>query len=194
MKRKIKKRPWIALYSQSGNEIRALSGMIKRSPDFIIGNHKMKDITKITPNIESSTIYVHNRPSVEELTSIFETFDNPIITLHGWLRVIPAEICKRYDIYNGHPGWIVDYPELKGLNPQDKVADSIKDYEVIGSVIHKVVPEVDAGEITHKLKMNNKYYKGRLPKRKEKIKDYVYRTNTTTSLLTWIEFSKKFLK
>ena len=189
----MKKRPWIAMFSQTGNEILKLSSAINRSPNFIIGNHRDNTIPKINSRIESSTVYVSNKPTAEELTVIFDTFENPIITLHGWLRIIPAEVCGRYEIYNGHPGYIVDYPELKGLNPQDKVSKYIKDYREIGSVVHEVVPEVDAGAIITECKMVNKYYKKPLPKQRSKVKDYVYNTSTITSLMAWMDFSKEYL-
>ena len=43
-----------------------------------------------------------------------------LITLHGYLRIIPENICKQCKhIYNGHPGLINMYPELKGKDPQE---------------------------------------------------------------------------
>jgi folate-dependent phosphoribosylglycinamide formyltransferase PurN len=49
---------------------------------------------------------------------LLEQFPDAIVTLHGWLRVIPAYVCERSRIYNGHPGLITKYPELKGKDPQ----------------------------------------------------------------------------
>jgi phosphoribosylglycinamide formyltransferase-1 len=84
-------------------------------------------------------------PTVEEYDQLFKSYD--IITLHGWLRIIPPDICEKYNIYNGHPGLILPfkYPDLKGKHPQ-KRAWELKHSEV-GCVIHKVTSEVDCGDI-----------------------------------------------
>ena len=67
--------------------------------------------------------------------------------MHGWLRIVPEEICDKYEIYNGHPGLITEYPELKGKDPQVRAFEG--KYKLAGSVIHEVVPEVDAGKILY---------------------------------------------
>jgi folate-dependent phosphoribosylglycinamide formyltransferase PurN len=59
---------------------------------------------------------------------------------------VPPDICKKYKIYNGHPGLISEFPELKGKDPVQRVwAD--KTYKRFGSVIHLVTAEVDEGKI-----------------------------------------------
>ena len=58
---------------------------------------------------------------------------------------MPGDICDEFDIYNGHPGLITKYPELKGKDPQEK-AYRLGLHES-GCVIHKAVAEVDSGEI-----------------------------------------------
>ena len=52
-------------------------------------------------------------------------------------------------IYNGHPGLITDYPELKGKDPQVKAFKGIKEgrYNTAGAVLHKVVAGVDEGRV-----------------------------------------------
>ena len=72
-------------------------------------------------------------------------YENPIITLHGWLRIMPPEICNKYEIYNGHPGLITKYPELKGKDPQIRAFES--KHPVAGAVLHRVTEGVDEGEI-----------------------------------------------
>ena len=72
---------------------------------------------------------------------------NTLVTLHGWLNIIPEEICNEYTIYNGHPGMITFYPELKGKDPVERAWEKIDTYHFVGSVVHKVVPEVDSGSI-----------------------------------------------
>ena len=82
---------------------------------------------------------------MKELQFVCGLYENPIITLHGWLRIMPPEICNRYEIYNGHPGLITKYPELKGKDPQMRAWEG--DYEFCGSVLHRVTEGVDEGEI-----------------------------------------------
>ena len=48
-------------------------------------------------------------------------------------------------MYNGHPGLITKYPELKGKDPQQKAWDL--DLPTSGCVIHKVIAGVDEGPV-----------------------------------------------
>jgi folate-dependent phosphoribosylglycinamide formyltransferase PurN len=48
-------------------------------------------------------------------------------------------------MYNGHPGLITKYPELKGKDPQIRAFQG--NYNTGGCVIHKVTPGVDEGEV-----------------------------------------------
>lgn len=72
--------------------------------------------------------------------------EHSLITLHGWLRILPKEFCETYKhLYNGHPGLINHFPELKGKDPQEKAFKW--GHTLIGSVVHRVTAEVDEGEI-----------------------------------------------
>jgi folate-dependent phosphoribosylglycinamide formyltransferase PurN len=86
-----------------------------------------------------------NKPALEEYEEVLSQYDNPLITLHGWLRVLPEEITNKYEIYNGHPGLITIYPDLKGKDPQVKAWEA--NYKTIGSVIHRVTAGVDEGPV-----------------------------------------------
>ena len=55
-------------------------------------------------------------------------------------------------IYNGHPGLITKYPELKGKDPQVKAHKL--GHEVAGAVIHKVVAGVDEGKVIMEERFN----------------------------------------
>ena len=148
-------RPWITFFSQTGTEINNLSNYLGVYPDAIITNRlNTKGVNKDL--ITTSTFREHKlnrtiwymldaKPTVENYKEILSHFDNPVITLHGYLRIIPREICEQYEIYNLHPGLIDKYPSLKGFNPQERAF--AQKYKLAGCVIHKVVPEVDAGEI-----------------------------------------------
>ena len=139
-------RPWIAFFSQTGSEIVEVSKLLGRWPDMIITNERPEHLRKIHPALElKHLVFVENKPSEEELFSIIAQYDDPIITLHGWLRIMPAVICNRFEIYNGHPGLITQYPELKGKDPQQKAFDLGLEHS--GCVIHKVTEGVDEGVI-----------------------------------------------
>jgi len=148
-------RPWVAFFSQTGTEIHNLSNEIGVYPDAIITNNPT--ISKINSALRYVTEFRTNKlnreilhtltskPTVEEYENILSKFKNPILTLHGYLRIIPKQICEKYETYNLHPGLIDKYPELKGFNPQERAYRD--NYKLAGCVIHKVTPEVDEGEI-----------------------------------------------
>jgi len=89
-----------------------------------------------------------------ENTNPYESADT-IITLHGYLRIITEPVCRKYNIFNGHPAAIELYPELKGMDPQVRAWENKSAYKFIGSVVHKVVPEVDAGEVISQVNVIN---------------------------------------
>lgn len=75
-----------------------------------------------------------------------------VITLHGWLRIIPEEIIKEYPtMFNGHPGLITKYPELKGKDPQMKAWNL--NLNTSGCVIHQVTAGVDEGPIMRQVEI-----------------------------------------
>jgi folate-dependent phosphoribosylglycinamide formyltransferase PurN len=136
-------RPWVAFFSQSGKEIVDIATKLERWPDLIVTNDRPSKIRQIDRRIVNCKV-IKNRPSVEDY-QLLEFYNNPIITLHGWLRVVPPSICSKYEIYNGHPGLITEYEELKGKDPQVRAFQG--KYPTIGSVIHKVVEGIDEGDI-----------------------------------------------
>jgi folate-dependent phosphoribosylglycinamide formyltransferase PurN len=147
-----KNKRWVALYSMTGSEIVKISRHIGKYPDLIITDNE--NIESWHPMMKSlaylkilTTISKANRKNIEVLKSLFTSDYQTRITLHGWLNIVPAEICETFEIYNGHPGYISEYPELKGKDPQQRAWDSIDKYPVVGSVVHRVVAEVDAGYI-----------------------------------------------
>lgn len=128
---------WIALFSQSGSEIKELSTILGRKPDLVLTNNK--NTKQYCDNVEA--VYM----SHEEIMQYLRTFNqNCFITLHGYLRIIPADVCERHEIINGHPGLITMYPELKGKDPQERITLSMS---LIGSVCHEVTAGVDEGPV-----------------------------------------------
>ncbi len=139
-------RPWITFFSQTGSEIVQISEALGRWPDMIITNRRPKSARTINPKLPKDKLYfTSNKPEEYEYLHYLRQIKNPIITLHGWLRVLPEGICNKYEIYNGHPGLITRYPELKGKDPQMRAFAG--GYNTAGCVIHKVTPGVDEGEV-----------------------------------------------
>ena len=139
----MKKHPtkrWIALFSHTGSEIHNLSKRLNIKPDSIVTN--VSPDKKIHEQF-SPVLHVSKKPTIQQYRSFLDT--DSFITLHGWMRIIPEEICKDYEIYNLHPGLITQYPELKGKDPQSRVLG--KSYDSVGCVIHRASSELDSGEV-----------------------------------------------
>ena len=171
---------WIAFFSQTGSEIANISEALGRYPDLIITNKDPEKCQDVDQRIDR--LYrISRKPSVEEYEEILSVFENPIITLHGYLRILPEEICKKYEIYNGHPGLITEYPELKGKDPQLRAFEG--KYEQAGAVLHKVIPEVDEGEVIDESKFSSK----------DLTLDELFRILKEVSLNMWCKFLKKVL-
>jgi folate-dependent phosphoribosylglycinamide formyltransferase PurN len=138
---------WVALFSQTGSEIYNLSKDLKRSPDVIVTNKSFQDIELINFNLVnthwSKFLWLPKKPTVDEYILALEGAD--IVTLHGYLRIIPKEVCDMFNIYNLHPAPLTRYPFLKGKDPQKKIFEQKLDYG--GNTIHKCTAELDSGEI-----------------------------------------------
>jgi folate-dependent phosphoribosylglycinamide formyltransferase PurN len=137
---------WIAFFSQTGAEIADIAESLGRWPDRIITNDRPDHLRTIDSRIEEKGYFTFsNKPTLEEYEELLFYFPEAVITLHGWLRIMPPEICEKYMIYNGHPGLITEYPELKGKDPQVRAFEA--KHPVAGAVLHKVVAGVDEGRI-----------------------------------------------
>ena len=177
------KRPWIAFFSQTGTEIVDLAESLGRWPDLIVTNQRPVGLRVINKKLKETDVLVtvSNRPNVSELEEVIGYYDNPIITLHGWLRVMPASICEKYKIYNGHPGLITEYPELKGKDPQIRAFEG--KYPVMGCVLHKVTAGVDEGRVISETRFNAF----------EITEEEMWKATRDRSLYLWINFLKKVL-
>ena len=141
-----KTRQWIAYFSQTGSEIVEVSKILGYWPDRIITNKRPDYLRTIHPEIPKELLmWTENKPELHEYDWLMRDFNNPVVTLHGWLRVVPGDICNKYEIYNGHPGLITKYPDLKGKDPQKRAWEGC--YPTAGCVIHEVTAGVDEGEI-----------------------------------------------
>jgi folate-dependent phosphoribosylglycinamide formyltransferase PurN len=138
---------WIALFSYTGTELCQVIKKLGRDPDLVITNNpdKINDDGALGDWVGHC---ISNRPTVGEYDAYFNIIDTDqevLITLHGWNRIIPAEICNKYTIYNIHPGDVIKYPQLIGADPQKKAVRL--QLPTSGIIIHQVTPEVDQGPI-----------------------------------------------
>ena len=176
------KRPWITFFSQTGAEIADIAESIGRRPDRIITNDRPEHLRTIDPRIEKQGYFTFsNKPEEEEYIELLEQFPDAIVTLHGWLRVVPAYVCERSRIYNGHPGLITEYPELKGKDPQIRAYEG--KYPVAGAVLHHVTAGVDEGKIIAEERFNADNLE----------LDDLFRILRDRSLYMWCNFLKKVL-
>jgi len=178
---------WVALFSQSGSEIADISDTLGKKPDLVITNRRPEHLRQIDSRITSQDFILHetaNKPKEKNLKSIFEQYSKDselIVTLHGWLRIMPPDICEQYKIYNGHPGLITKYPELKGKDPQVRMMNG--SYDTMGCVLHEVTAGVDEGEILLSKEVS----------RKELEEQDIFRILSNISQELWIKFLKNKL-
>jgi len=131
---------WIALYSQTGDELRKLQKLLNgRAPDMVLTTNPKKyvDCTRTARELH----YQVEAVLLEQLRP------GDIVTLHGYLFILSDKVLSIPGVkfYNGHPGLVTLYPELKGKDPQQKIFNSF--YPVVGCIIHEVTSEVDSGPI-----------------------------------------------
>lgn len=176
---------WTVFVSQTGSEVYNISKELGILPKLLVTNNIKKINTKVKEylEIEGCTILeIPFRPLLDDYLQE-EILNSDIITLHGYLRVLPGDFINSYTgkIYNGHPALITKYPELKGLNKQEDVFYYKEKYPIIGSVIHKVTPILDDGEILEECYTNNDVTS----------LDDAYSKLKQTSYESWIKFFKK---
>ena len=144
------KKKWVAFFSQTGSEICQIAESLDRWPDLIITNKRPEHLRTIDSRIPQDTLrWTANKPELHEYRWLLQDYTDAVITLHGWLRIMPKEICERFNVFNGHPGLITEYPELKGKDPQIRAYEGIKEgkYLNAGAVLHKVTAGVDEGKV-----------------------------------------------
>lgn len=176
---------WVALISQTGKELTDICKSLDIYPDLVLSTnerHKLnQDFQDLLATNKINFVYIPLRDS-KDISKLSAYLDrSTLVTLHGWLRIIPEQICEKYNIYNGHPGDILQYPELKGFNPQEK-AFNFK-IPISGSVIHKVTSKVDEGPISYRV----------ITSIQNCSLDQVYERLRYTSLLSWKLFFTKNL-
>ena len=104
---------WIACFSQTGSEINNLIKLLKVTPKKIITNKPIEKLDEINSELVDKYFelfyFVPPKPTEEEYAFLFE--EENVITLHGYLRIIPPTICKEYQIFNLHPAPLLAHPD-----------------------------------------------------------------------------------
>jgi folate-dependent phosphoribosylglycinamide formyltransferase PurN len=140
---------WCVFFSQTGSEIFNISRKINQVPDIIVTNKAKDQLLDINQDLffeyGNRIVFLPKKPSIEEYKQVIPK--NALVTLHGWLRIIPPEICEEYEIYNLHPAPIhlEGYNKYKGKDPQIRIFQDKAKYS--GNVIHECIAELDAGKI-----------------------------------------------
>ena len=136
---------WLAFFSQTGSEINEVSKKLGRYPDVCFTNKASTDGINKELLEHTNISFTCKKPVADDYFNYIGRAENTLVTLNGWLRIVPGAVCDRYRIFNGHPGFIAKYPELKGKDPQQKAID-LK-LPTSGCIIHRVTSEVDSGEV-----------------------------------------------
>ena len=145
---------WYGLFSHTGKELEALSRSdevpFKLEAAFTNNMAYDGNITSLVYKLNTFEAVNHR------LVNPFVVHYDSLITLHGYMGILPAEVladlrkrgCK---VYNIHPAPIHLYPELRGKDPQERMYTGIqnREYNYIGVVIHEVDAGVDTGKIVH---------------------------------------------
>jgi len=161
---------WVAFFSQTGSEIVNISRAIKRWPDLVVTNKQDDKTThvEIVQRVRQGDTKLVTLPAWPKEIDYLKAADKlgfsilrdewmneVLITLHGYLRILPAGFTRSSNIFNGHPGLITKHPELKGLDPQKKAWS--ENHIRVGCVIHKVIPELDSGEVVAEKMIHNNF-------------------------------------
>ena len=188
---------WVAFFSQTGSEIVNISKTIGQWPDVIVTNKQSRfgtndELLSVVESTINRYVTLPEFPKEIDYLKVADILgysildekwqDEVLITLHGYLRILPPDFTKSSNIFNGHPGAIHIHPELKGLNPQKKAWK--ENHIRVGCVIHKVIPELDDGPIVEKCLINNNF---------ETFIDFVDALHVASSEL-WINFLNERLR
>ncbi len=155
---------WVAMFSQTGSEIINLSRELGHWPNILLtDNRKFKapdDMPETTSVLRMSSKGINEwlmgSTIDDELGDVWSNLRvGCLVTAHGYLRIIPGEVIDYiYETYhiriiNGHPALFSKYPELKGKDPQKRVAEGINKglYKLMGSIVHEMSAEVDSGKV-----------------------------------------------
>ena len=179
---------WGVLVSQTGSEVIAISEKLGILPSLVVTNRVTNISEKNMEIFGKNSVEIVVLPSKPTLDQYLRSglLKKELVTLHGFLRILPEGFFPYFkgEIYNGHPGLITVYPELKGFNKQEDIAGNQEKYPTCGSVIHECIPELDAGKIVMSVAVANT----------AQTIDDAYDLLRTTSMRSWVHFFKDIWK
>lgn len=147
----VREKRWYAFFSRSGTEIATLIDSLGKLPYKIITNKSIESLEKLEIYHQYKEIIeiLPSKPTAQQYKDALDGYEKnfDIVTLHGYLRILPKSVVHRIDAVNLHPGLINVYPELKGLDPQKRTWENFATYDKYGCVLHEVTSEVDEGKI-----------------------------------------------
>ena len=140
---------WFAFFSHSGSEIFNIIDGTGVYPRKVITDQQpgSAEIDSRLKDLPIEIVYVRPKTQADTYDRVLNVCDDCVVTLHGWMNIVPASVCEEYFMLNLHPGLITDYPELKGKDPQLRV--DLDKHERIGLVIHEVEAGIDEGPIVY---------------------------------------------
>lgn len=143
---------WYSLFSHTGKETEAVQELMKDKLHLETALTTNADYEGPLPCVKLTCGKYVNR----WLTIPGNVEPNSIITLNGYMRILPEEVinylhAQGCQIFNIHPAPIKMYPDLKGKDPQERLYEGIQNdkYHFIGIVIHEVDAGVDTGTVRH---------------------------------------------
>lgn len=176
---------WYSLFSHTGSETAKVAELIKQQPELALTTNLNYDGPLKCLKFTSGTL-VNDwlmRPGKIE--------PNSIITLNGYMRILPRTVLEYLDfinckVFNIHPAPISMYPELRGKDPQERLYEGIQsgEYGLMGVVIHKVDAGVDTGRI-----VLEKAVAADPSMTKSELYDYLHDMGTEL----WVEFFREEL-
>jgi folate-dependent phosphoribosylglycinamide formyltransferase PurN len=183
----MRKLNWTVFVSQTGSEVYNISKELGVLPKLLVTNNIKKLSTHVLEYLEYKGCIIKEIPfnPVLDDYSQEEILNSDLITLHGFLRVLPGDFINKFEggIFNGHPALISKYPELKGLNKQEDVFYHKEKYPEMGSVIHMVTDVLDDGKIILNVSRDNDV---------ESLDDAYFKLKET-SFATWVIFFRNYL-
>lgn len=143
---------WYSLFSHTGKETENLWRRLYRQLHLETAITNNNDYNGPLPCIKLTSPGLIN----EWLTEPGNVEPGSIITLNGYMRIIPEEVINYLHsigcrLLNIHPAPIQLYPDLRGMDPQERLYEGIQSgkYHYIGVVIHDVDAGVDTGSIVN---------------------------------------------
>lgn len=143
---------WYSLFSHTGSETAALQKLLEDDVKLVVAITNNSRYEGPLPCIKLTSAKAIN----EWLMAPGNIEPGSIVTLNGYMRIIPEEVINYLHsincrLLNIHPAPIQMYPDLRGMDPQERLYEGIQSdkYHYIGVVIHNVDAGVDTGSIVN---------------------------------------------